>query len=487
MIYPKDFEIKIGFNRIRSMVEAYAVTTLAKEKLSGIKFMTDIRQVRAMLRQTNEMKSIVMLENDFPNDGFVDTIHFIRKAAIDGAYLLPEELGALRNSLTAVGGIVRFFERNNTKYPTLSKATGKVNAFPLIVSGINRIIDSRNEVRDSASPELSRIRSEIIYSEREATKRLHSILRKAISDGIVDDDTQISIRDGKGVIPVSASNKKRIKGFIQDESATGRTSYIEPQEVMEINNQLRELRYSEKHEIVRILMSFTEEIRPYSEDLQKSAHFIAAIDLIRAKARVAVDMRAGMPIINDERSISIREARHPLLERNLKREGKEIVPLNMRLTPEKRIMVISGPNAGGKSVCLKTTGLLQYMLQMGLLVPMNENSEMTIFSKLFIDIGDEQSIDNDLSTYSSHLFNMKQMLKQCDNNSLILIDEFGTGTEPALGGAIAEVVLKRIEERGAYGVITTHYSILNIMPQVQRVLSMELWSLMFKKLNRSSV
>ncbi len=458
MIYPSDFEIKVGFNRIRKMVESYCVTRLAAEKLSGIKFMTDVRQVRTMLRQTNEMKTIVMLESDFPNDGFVDTLYFINKVAIDGAYLLPEELGALRNSLSAVNGLVRFFDRKRGNYPTLAKATDKVDSFPNIVSDINRIIDSKNEVRDNASPELARIRGEIAYSEREASKRLHSILRKAISDGIVDEDTQIAIRDGKGVIPVTAANKKKIRGYIQDESATGRTSFIEPQEVMELNNQLRELRYSEKHEVVRILIAFTEEIRPYSDALTKSAHFIAAIDLIRAKSRVAIDMRAGMPIVDSDKIINIREGRHPLLEKNLRKEGKDIVPLNMRLTPEKRILVISGPNAGGKSVCLKTMGLLQYMIQMGLLVPMNENSEMTVFSKLFIDIGDQQSIDNDLSTYSSHLANMKQILRSGDVDSLVLIDEFGTGTEPALGGAIAEVVLQRIENKGAYGIITTHYS-----------------------------
>ncbi len=458
MLYPSDFEIKLGFDRVRKMVENYCVTQLAKEKLSGIKFMTNVKQVRAMLSQTNEMKSIVMLANDFPHDGFSDTIHFIRKVQIEGAYLLPDELGALRNSLTALDGVVRFFSRNAATYPFLAKATSKVESFPQILHNINRIIDSRNEVRDSASPELAHIRSEIARNEREATKQLHSILRKAISDGIVDEDAQISIRDGKGVIPVSSSNKKKIKGYIQDESSTGKTSYIEPQEVIELNNYLRELKYSERSEIVRILMIFTEEIRPYGVSLEQSAHFIAAIDLIRAKARVAVDMVAGMPIVSSDKSIWVRDARHPLLERNLKREGKPIIPLNLRLDGDKRILVISGPNAGGKSVCLKTMGLLQYMMQMGLLIPMNETSEMTIFNKLFIDIGDQQSIDNDLSTYSSHLSNMKQIIRNGDSNSLVLIDEFGTGTEPALGGAIAEVVLKRIEERGAFGIITTHYS-----------------------------
>ncbi len=458
MIYPSNFEIKIGFDRIRTQVAAYCVTSLAKEKLSGIKFMTDIRQMRAMLAQTNEMKSIVMLESNFVHDGFVDTLHFIGKASIEGAYLLPEELGALRSSLTALDGIVRFFNNNATKYPTLARVVQKSENFPQIITSINRIISSRNEVKDSASSELAQIRIQINQSEREVSKRLQSILRKAISDGIVEEDTQISIRDGRGVIPVLSSHKRKLKGYIQDESATGKTSYIEPTEVMELNNHIRELKYSEKHEIVRILMAFTEEIRPYSEQLKSSAHFLAAIDLIRAKARVAVDMCAGMPILSEDRNITVRDARHPLLEKHLKADKKEIVPLNLKLNEEQRILVISGPNAGGKSVCLKTMGLLQYMLQMGLLVPMNENSEMTTFNSIFIDIGDEQSIDNDLSTYSSHLANMKHTLRNCNDKSLVLIDEFGTGTEPALGGAIAEVVLKRIESRGSYGIITTHYS-----------------------------
>lgn len=458
MIYPKDFEIKVGFDRVRKMVEAYTATSLAKEKLNGITFMSDVKQVRAMLSQTSEMKSILMLESNFPQDGYVDTTHFLRKVSIEGSYLLTEELGALRDSLMGIGALVNFFEHNATKYPFLAKATSKVEKYPQIVIAINRIIDSRNEVRDNASPELSRIRTEIYNKEREAGKRLHSILRKAMQDGIVEDDAQISIRDGKAVIPVLSSNKKKIKGFIQDESATGKTSYIEPMEVVELNNEIRELKYDERHEIVRILIEFTASIHPYGESLVLSAHFLAAIDLIRAKARVAIDMMAGMPIISAEKIVDIHQARHPLLEKTLKKEGIPIVPLDMKLTADKHILVISGPNAGGKSVCLKTMGLLQYMLQMGLLVPMNESSEMTVFKKLFIDIGDQQSIDNDLSTYSSHLLNMKNMLRNCDTDSLILIDEFGTGTEPALGGAIAEVVLERIEASGAMGVITTHYT-----------------------------
>lgn len=458
MIYPNDFEQKVGFDRVRKFIESYLFTNLAKEKLAGITFMSDVRQVNAMLNQTNEMKSIRMLESSFPLEGYVDTSHFLRKVSIDGSFLLQEEIGALRTSLIGIGAIVHFFERNGAKYPFLAKATSKVEQYPQIIASINHIIDSHNEVRDNASPELARIRSDIFSKEREAGKRLHSILRKAVQDGIVEEDAQISIRDGKAVIPILSSNKKKIKGFIQDESATGKTSYIEPMEVVELNNEIRELKYDERHEIVRILMEFTASIRPYGESLMQSAHFLAAIDLIHAKARVAIDMMAGMPIISTEKRVDIHQARHPLLEKTLKKEGKPIIPLDLKLSSDKHILIISGPNAGGKSVCLKTMGLLQYMLQMGLLVPMSENSEMTIFNKLFIDIGDQQSIDNDLSTYSSHLQNMKNIMHHSDSNSLVMIDEFGTGTEPALGGAIAEVVLERIEKGGAYGVITTHYT-----------------------------
>ena len=330
--------------------------------------------------------------------------------------------------------------------------------FPELQSAIERVIDDKGEVRSSASEELSSLRRAIREHEGQVSKRLQAVLQRAKAAGVVDADAMISIRDGHAVIPVAAANKRKIAGFIHDESATGRTFYVEPVEVVELNNELRELEYAEKREIVRILTELTSVLRLQVDGLMRIEEYLTRIDALRAKARWAIANGAVKPIISTEGRLLLRKARHPLLQQTLRSQHKEIVPLDMELNAERRILVISGPNAGGKSVCLKTTGILQYMVQCGFLIPALENSEFPLFQSLMIDIGDQQSLENDLSTYSSHLVNMRAMLDEASEHTLILIDEFGSGTEPTIGGAISESILERFVERKAYGVITTHYA-----------------------------
>ena len=359
--------------------------------------------------------------------------------------------------------VTSFFEGiKDGVYPNLKRMSAPIMGFPEIQRRIESIIDRYGDVKDTASDELYSIRKALKEKEGAISRRINAILKKAQEDGIVDSEAGVSVRDGKMLIPVSAANKKKIAGFIYDESATGKTAFIEPAEVVELDNQIKELRFSEQREIVRILFEFTEFLRPYIPELLDGARYLGEIDFIMAKAQIALDFIAGMPIISDAGEMNLRKARHPLLERALKKERKEIVPLTASLNPQKHILLISGPNAGGKSVCLKTVGLLQYMFQWGMLIPTSETSELMVFDRIMVDIGDDQSIDNDLSTYSSFLDNMKKMLEKADNKTLVLIDEFGSGTEPAAGGAIAEAILSELDKRGAYGVITTHYTNLKL-------------------------
>ncbi len=458
MIYPENFESKIGFDRIRSQIKALCVTQGAAEKLESAEFSSDYRTVRERLEQTFEMRTALMMENGFPDGSFVDTEPFLKKAGIEGAFLETGEIAALRKALSMVYALVAFFRNKDEQYPRLKALCRDVNGFPEIINHIDTILDKFGKIRDSASPELFSIRRTIRDRESQISRRIQQIMGQAQAAGLVDGDASISIREGRAVIPVAAANKKKIKGFVHDESATGKTVYIEPIEVVEINNELKELEYEQRREIVRILTRFTDTIRPDLPAIRESGDFLTTMDFIRAKARFALGNDCTLPIVEEGSSVSLRSARHTLLAQTLRREGKPIVPLDLTLTTEKHILVISGPNAGGKSVCLKTVGLLQYMLQKGFLVSASENSEMGLFEDIFIDIGDEQSIDNDLSTYSSHLLNMKNILRHAGSRSLILIDEFGTGTEPIIGGAIAESVLEKLEEKHCFGVITTHYS-----------------------------
>ncbi len=460
MIYPQNFESKIGFDRVREQVAALCTMPSAGVKLSEQGFLTSRKAIISRLTLSFEMRNMLLMEQGFPAGDYADLTPILSKLSIEGAFLDTEEVALIRRSLSTCSEVVNFIasKRESGNYPALCNRTSRVNTLPEILRAIDSILDKFNKIKDTASPELQAIRRQIREREGQVSKRLQRILNEAKSSGIVDADALISIREGRAVIPVVAGNKRKLQGFIHDESATGKTVYIEPVEIVEINNFLKELEYSERREIVRILTTFTQSIRPLQDEIAQSGNYLSDIDLLRAKARWAINNEASLPIVSSDDRLVLRNARHPLLSQSLKSQHKEIIPLNLELDRDKHILVISGPNAGGKSVCLKTTGIIQYMFQCGFLVPVGENSELPIFTSISIDIGDEQSIDNDLSTYSSHLLNMRNMLSSASNSSLVLIDEFGSGTEPVIGGAIAEAILDRLLSKGCYGVITTHYS-----------------------------
>lgn len=458
MIYPANFEQKIGFDRLREQVAALCTMRAARGKLAGETFSTSAREIARRLTLADEMRLLLDMEHDFPGGEYPDVDHIVAKLRVEGAFLDIEEVVTLHRALTVIGGIVAFVLGREGQYPALYARSRGVAAFPEIVQRIDAIVDRFGNVRDNASPALLEIRRAIREREGQAAKRLQAVLSAAKHAGIVDADAQVSIREGKAVIPVAAANKRKLQGFIHDESATGRTFYVEPVEVVEINNELRELEYAERREIVRILTEFTDSVRPDAELIAEAGDYLAEVDMLRAKGRWATQNGCGKPIVSDDDRLVLKNARHPLLQQALRAQGREIVPLDMQLDRRKHILVISGPNAGGKSVCLKTTGIVQYMFQCGFLVPASEVSELPVFRSIFIDIGDEQSIDDDLSTYSSHLLNMKNMLAGASSSTLVLIDEFGSGTEPVIGGAIAEAILERLLAKGCYGVITTHYA-----------------------------
>ncbi|MCL2561876.1 MAG: Smr/MutS family protein [Rikenellaceae bacterium] len=452
-------EQKIGYDRIRAQTEARCTTQRGVQKFAEEGFSRSANIIASRLRLADQMRLALTMESGFPVGEYTDTDAIVRKAAVEGAFLNVEELLALRRALETMRELAQFFAKTDENaYPDLKRMMHGVSSFPEVVVRIDAIVDRFGQIKDNASPELHALRKAIREREGRVVKKLREVLAKAQGAGIVDAEATVSIRDGRATIPVSAANKRRLPGYIHDESGTGRTFYVEPAEVVEINNELRELEYEERREVVRILTTFTAELRPSLVGIDHSGECLTTMDMIRAKARFAIENRCVMPLISTDGVLELRQARHPLLEQALRREGREIVPLNLMLTRQKHILVISGPNAGGKSVCLKTAGLLQWMFQCGMPVPALENSQMPIFDDIFIDIGDEQSIDNDLSTYSSHLLNMKRMLRDATRSSLVLIDEFGTGTEPVIGGAIAESILERLEARGCYGIITTHFS-----------------------------
>lgn len=460
MIYPQNFEQKIGFDQIRSLIKEKCLGTLGTDYTDRMAFSTDYDSIRKQLNCTWEFVHIIEQADDFPSDFFFDVRPSLKRVRIEGTFLEEGELFDLRRSLETIQGIIRFLrpgEEEEIRYPYLYELSKEVEAFPQLIKRIDVILDKFGHVKDSASPELAHIRSSIASTLSSISRNLNNILRAAQSEGFVDKEVSPTMRDGRLVIPVAPSYKRKIKGIVHDESASGKTVFIEPAEVVEANNRVRELESEERREVVRILTAFTDELRPYIEAIVYSYEFLAEIDFIRAKALFALETNGVLPHFENRRQIEWFHAVHPLLFLSLKRQGKTVVPLDLTLDEKNRILLISGPNAGGKSVCLKTAGLLQYMLQCGLLVPMYDNSHTGIFKDIFIDIGDEQSIEDDLSTYSSHLTHMKFFVRNANENSLLLIDEFGGGTEPQIGGAIAEALLDRFNQKRAYGVITTHY------------------------------
>ncbi len=459
VIYPENFEAKIGFSTIREQVVALCTMQHARDLLASEGFTNVLRELERRHNLAEEMRQVLLTEREAPTEEFYDIADIVEKAKVEGTFLEVAEVVQLGRALISAGDFVQFLHKSDVeRYATLTTLAKPVKALWHIVADIRRIIDDNNTVRDGASEELRNIRQQIRRHEGQVSKRLQAILQSAKSSGIVDVDASISIRDGRAVIPVSAGNKRKLNGFIHDESATGKTFYIEPAEVVELNNLLRELEYEERREIVRILTAFTEVIRLDIKDVERTEEFMAVVDMVRAKARWALENGATKPIISTDDRLVLQTAKHPLLAQSLKRHKRIIIPLDAELNNEKRILVISGPNAGGKSVCLKTVGLLQYMFQCGFPVTASEASELPIFDKIYINIGDEQSIDNDLSTYSSHLLNMKAMVAGADKHTMVLIDEFGSGTEPVIGSAIAEAILEKLVASGCYGVITTHYS-----------------------------
>ena len=474
MIYPKNFETKIGFDEIRTLLKAQCLSTLGKEKVDEIAFSDDAETINEWLQQTREFRRLQEEAENFPLNYFFDVRESITRIRLENTHLEEDELFDLRRSLETITGIVNFLNKNGGDeenpaypYPALHRLAEDVLTFPAMIRRIDSILDKFGKIKDSASMTLAGIRHDMAQTEGGISRTLYTILHAAQRDGLVDKDVAPTMRDGRLVIPVAPGLKRRIKGIVHDESATGKTVFIEPAEVVEANNKIRELEAAERREIIRILTVFSDEVRPHVQEILDSYQFLAQIDFIRAKAEMATQMQAYEPQVRKEPYIDWIRAIHPILQRSLEKQGKKVVPLDIMLRGERsevrgernvgRLLIISGPNAGGKSVCLKTVGLLQYMLQCGLSIPISERSTVGTFQHIMIDIGDEQSIADDLSTYSSHLLNMKNMMKQSNEHTLLLIDEFGGGTEPTIGGAIAEAVLKQFWEKKAFGVITTHY------------------------------
>jgi DNA mismatch repair protein MutS2 len=460
MIYPVNFEIKTGFDRIRTLLSERCLSPMGLSMVDDVTFMHDKAAIILELSKTSEFQDLLKFEEGFPSENYFSISDCLNKIRIEGTFPEVQELFDLKRSLETVRSIINFFKKKEeNRYPVLLSICGNVKQYPYVIDSVDRIIDKHGIIKDNASSRLKEIRNELAAKSVLVSKRLTAILKKAQAEGIVDSDISASVRNGRGVIPVNAYDKRKIKGLIHDQSASGKTVYIEPSEIVEINNEIVELEYEERREIVRILIAFADNIRPYIDDLLVSNHFLGEIDFIRAKALIGNQLNSIKPAISDKPHIYWRKAFHPLLYLAFQKiPGRKVVPLDITLEERNRILLISGPNAGGKSVCLKTVGLLQYMLQCGLTIPVIEGSESGIFGNIFIDIGDEQSIDNDLSTYSSHLINMKYFIKNASPDTLLLIDEFGTGTEPMLGGSIAEAILGELNRRKTFGVLTTHYT-----------------------------
>ncbi len=464
VIYPTNFEQKIGFKSIRQMLSEHCISAMGLEKVGNVAFSNDINFIIKSLEQTEEFIHLLQTGIPFPVRDFHDLREAFHRVQIDGTCLNVEDLFALKPSLNVLDAILRYgHSESANETPRLKSLIENIFIDRSIFTEVNRLVDDKGEIPDNASTELLEIRQSIRRKQTGIEKRIRQIMSDAKTAGWVDQKSELTVRDGRLVIPVKAGDKRAIRGFIHDESATGQTVYIEPAEIFDTSNEIKELEYAEKREIHRILMAFTRLLRPYLSELRKAWNLLGELDFIRAKALLAQEIGGVKPEIKDAPYFNWQQARHPLLEKKLKAQGKQVVPLDLKLDDTDRILVISGPNAGGKSVCLKTTGLLQYMLQCGLMPPMRVDSQCGLFENLFIDIGDEQSILDDLSTYSSHLINMKALLEQADEKTLFLIDEFGTGTEPQLGGAIAEAILLELNKKQAFGMVTTHYANLKLL------------------------
>ena len=467
MIYPQNFETKIGFDIIREQIKNLCVSDMGREHVEAIQYTTHYEELLIALEETFQFQQMLQFDTGFAAQDFHDVRPLLKTIRLEGSFLEVDELAQVRGMLQAVVQTVVFFRIKNEeeKYARLWHLCKDILLEKNLLEAINKIIDPKGQLRDGASDELRRIKREIIKISGEADKKIKKLLTHAKQDGLVKEDAEMTIRNGRLCIPVPAQFKRRLQGFIHDESATGQTVFIEPTEVFDANNELKDLLNAERREIIRILTEIANEIRRSIPNILIGVDFLGIIDFIRAKALFAIKINATMPHLFDSQIMDWKNAVHPILFLTFQKENtgnKKVVPLAIHLQKEKRILIISGPNAGGKSVCLKTIGLLQYMLQCGLLVPLDSTSDMGIFTSFFIALGDEQSIENDLSTYSSHLKNLNVMLEHLDGSSLFLIDEFGSGTEPTLGGAMAEAILEELYQKDAFGIITTHYGNLKL-------------------------
>ncbi len=464
MIFPGEFELKVGFDGIRALVKEFCLGP-GRHCVDEMGFLDELPEIRSLLGQTEELRRILVSEENFPSQDYYDLTAELARIRTGGTYIEPENLTLLKLSLSSINQILDFFRKHAADmFPYLSSLSKEVSIDNELIPEIDRIIDDKSQVRDEASSALKKIRKERKTKLGAVEKKIAQSLKLARRSGWTPENAELTLRDGRLVIPLLSTHKRKIQGFVHDESATGQTVYLEPADVLETNNEIRELEYAERREVIRILTAFTDTVRPSAGELIQAYNFLGSIDFIRAKAMLATRINGILPAgISEKPGIQWKEAVHPLLYLAHLRQKKKVVPLSIELDGENRILVISGPNAGGKSVCLKTTGLLQYMFQCGILPSAKEESTFGIFRNIFIDIGDEQSLENDLSTYTSKLLNLKFFLEKLDEHSLFLIDEFGTGTDPALGGPIAEASLEEMNRKKAFGVVTTHYSNLKLL------------------------
>lgn len=467
MIFPENFEQKIGFDTIKEWLSGHCITTMGKERALNLKALNQYDEIMMRLHETEQFKTAILMDDPVPLQEIVDITPYLQKIKPEGTFLEVEELVEVRTVISTVIDISVYFRVKNKeeKYPDLWAICENVYLEIELLEAINRIINPKGELKDNSSDTLRQIRSEIIKISGEADRKIRKLLGNFKQEGLLKEDAEMTIRNGRLCIPVPAPNKRKVEGFIHDESATGQTVFIEPTEVFDANNELRDLLNAERREIIRILTELTNQIRFQSENLYEYLRFLGLIDYIRGKALLAIELDAHLPNVLNTQIIHWQKALHPILYKNYKKTDKKVVPLDLQLDKNQRILIISGPNAGGKSVCLKTVGLLQYMLQSGLLVPLSPVSDMGIFDTFFINMGDEQSIDNDLSTYSSHLNNIRIMIENMTPGSLFLIDEFGSGTEPSLGGAMAEAILEHVYKMGSFGIITTHFANLKLFSE----------------------
>lgn len=469
MLYPANLEQKINFVKIKELLKAECTSSLGQGYVESMSFSTDFSLVQRLLDQTEEFRQLLIAGESFPNSHFTNLNPYLEKAKLEGAFLEQEEFQEVKLALQTLKSCISFFQKFGDPYPSLKSLLGLLMDLDLkLLLVIDQVLDEKGKLRSNASKELQLIRSQLLYEEGRLRKVMERIFKEARAKGLMPEDAAMTIRGGRMVIPIAAENKRKLRGFIHDESATGQTVFMEPEEALDINNEIRDLEYMEKREIIRILTRLTDQLRPNIPALRKATNFLGVLDFVRAKARFALKTESNKPILTQERTLQWSQARHPILEISLKAQGKQVVPLNLKLDHQKRLLLISGPNAGGKSVALKTVALLQYMLQCGLLLPVHPDSKSSLFDHFFIDIGDEQSLENDLSTYSSHLMNMKHFTQFANKKTILFIDEFGTGTEPQFGGAIAESILLVLAKLGAYGVITTHYGNLKQLAEKQQ-------------------